>query len=198
MLYVRDKDAVTADHLANFLMRQPWCGALLASEAVAGIPGTLPLSLAGGEGPRAPELAMSFRWDSRPNGARYPGHAPSTGGAPGLGQHGSMSRHELRNILFARGPSFRQALKVEAPSGNTDLAPTILRILGLGFQSGAPMDGRVLEEALASESVPEPQHVTETHEAERPLEDGRVFRQAVTVSRVGTTTYVDQGNTLGS
>jgi hypothetical protein len=194
MLYVHDKDAATADHLAGFLMRQPWCGALLASEAVAPIPGTLPLSLAGGEGARAPELAMSFRWDSRPNGARYPGHAPSTGGAPGLGQHGSMSRHELRNILFARGPSFRRALKVEAPSGNTDLAPTILRILGL--EAGDPMDGRVLEEALAGGSASEPQGATETHEAERPLEDGRVFRQAVTVSRVGSTTYVDEGNAL--
>ena len=139
---------------------------------------------------------MSFRWDSQPNGAGYPGHAPSTGGAPGLGQHGSMSRHELRNVLFARGPSFRNALTVEAPSGNTDLAPTILRILGLGLQSGAPMDGRVLEEALAGGGASEPHQVTETHEAERPLEDGRVFRQAVTVSRVGNTTYVDQGNAL--
>ena len=196
MFYARDRDPVTADRLASFLMTQPWCGALLASEAVSGISGTLPLSLTGGDGPRAPELAMSFRWNSDPNGSGYPGHAPSTGGAPGLGQHGSMSRHELRNILFARGPSFRQGLRVEAPSGNTDLAPTILRILGV--ESRPPMDGRVLEESLAGGSPGEPAYTSETYEAVRvvPSSNGGTFRQQVGVSRVGGTTYVDHGNAL--
>ena len=198
MFYVHDRDAASTDRLAGFLMTQPWCGALLASEAVPGISGTLPLSLTGGEGPRAPELAMSFRWDSKPNNARYPGHAPSTGGAPGLGQHGSMSRHELRNILFARGPSFRQGRRVEAPSGNTDLAPTILRILSI--EPGLAMDGRVLEESLASGDPAEPVVISEIHEAERavPGSEGGTFRQEVGVSRVGETTYVDQGNALNS
>ena len=194
MFYVRDRDHVTADRLASFLMAQPWCGALLASEAVSGIPGTLPLSLTGGDGQRAPELAMSFRWDSKRNRSGYPGHAPSTGGAPGLGQHGSMSRHELRNILFARGPSFRQGLRVEAPSGNTDLAPTIFRILGI--DSGSPMDGRVLDESLVKGAPGEPGVTSETYEAERPVSssEGGTFRQQVGVSRVGNTTYVDDGN----
>ena len=97
-------DLATADRLSQWLMRQPWCGTITASSAVAGIPGCLPAALVGTEGPRAPELTMSFNWDSEPNGARYPGHAYSTSGAPGVGQHGSMSKHELNNVLFARGP----------------------------------------------------------------------------------------------
>ena len=41
-------------------------------------------------------------------------------------QPGSMSQHELRNVLFARGPSFKQGVKLDTPSRNTDLAPTVL------------------------------------------------------------------------
>ncbi len=109
-----------------------------------------------------------------------------------------MSRHELRNILFARGPSFRQGRRVEAPSGNTDLAPTILRILSI--EPGLAMDGRVLEESLASGDPAEPVVISEIHEAERavPGSEGGTFRQEVGVSRVGETTYVDQGNALNS
>ncbi|MCH7745239.1 MAG: alkaline phosphatase family protein, partial [Chloroflexi bacterium] len=73
--YVRDSDWAATDRLARWLMAQPWCGAILASQAVAGIAGTLPASLVGNEGERAPELAMSFRWDSTPNDAGFVGHA---------------------------------------------------------------------------------------------------------------------------
>ena len=136
----------TAVRLAEWLTAQPWCGALVASAAGGAIEGTLPASLIGLEGPRAPCLAMSFRWDSAPNDAGFAGHAYSTSLAPGLGQHGSMSPHETRNVLFARGPAFKQSATVTDPTGNVDLAPTILHLLGLS--GGETMHGRVLHEAL--------------------------------------------------
>ena len=134
---------------------------------------------------------MSFRWDSEVNAAGYAGHAYSTSLGPGQGQHGSMSRHETHNVLFARGPSFKQALTIDNPTGNIDLAPTISNILGLS--GGEGMDGRVLYEALRD--GPEPASVqwrTDTHEAQRIVEGG-VYRQHVKVSSVGHTTYVDEG-----
>ena len=137
---------------------------------------------------------MSFRWTSAPNSAGYPGHVYSTGGAPGRGQHGSMSRSELRNALFAWGPSFKQGVKLDTPSGNIDLAPTILRILGISGPDAIGMDGRVLEEALAN--GPDPAEVdwsTELHNTERRLSE-KVYRQQIKISRVGNTTYVDEGN----
>ena len=70
-------DMDTTDRLAAWLMAQPWCGALLASETAGEIEGTLPMSLSGGDGPRAPELSMSLRWDSRPNGAGYVPDSPT-------------------------------------------------------------------------------------------------------------------------
>ena len=189
LFYAHGKDAATVDRLAAFLMRQRWCGALMASDAIGQIEGTLPASLVGVEGPRAPDLAMSFRWDSRVSAAGYAGYAYSTGGAPELGQHGSMSRHEMRNCLFARGGSFKSGVRVESPTGNTDLAPTVLHLLGLG--GGGTMHGRVLREALADGDPVEWQ--TETRRAERRVESG-TYRQHITVSRVDETTYIDEGN----
>ena len=134
---------------------------------------------------------MSFQWDSRLNEAGIPGLAHSSGGAPGRGQHGSMSRHEMRSILFARGPSFKRGMAIDAPSGAIDLAPTILRILGIA--SGEPMDGRPLEEALnVGPSIHSVDWSTDVHTAERVVKGG-VYRQQITVSHVGTTTYVDSG-----
>ena len=127
------KDAGVAHALAEWLMQRPWCGALLASERVGRvgeIEGTLPLSLSGGDGPRGPDLAMSLGWDSRTNDAGYSGYAYSTGGRPGQGQHGSMSRHEMNNVLLARGPGFRRSARIQSPTGNTDLAPTIAKPIG--------------------------------------------------------------------
>ena len=182
--------ADVAQRLAEWLMGREWRGALLASERVGEIEGTLPLSLAGGDGPRGADLIMSFAWDSRPNSAGYSGFAHSAGGAPGLGQHGSMSRHEMNNVMLARGPSFERGARIASPTGNVDVAPTALRLLGL---SAPPrMDGRALAEALADGGEPI-EWSSETRVAERRLPSG-VYRQRIRISTVGTTSYIDEGS----
>ncbi|PKB70445.1 MAG: hypothetical protein BZY87_10515 [SAR202 cluster bacterium Io17-Chloro-G6] len=196
LFYTQPGKLATARRLAAWLMAQPWCGTVTASDAVAGIPGTLPASLVGNEGPRAPELTVSFNWDSSPNELGYQGKVYSTYGESGTGQHGSMSRHEIHGVMFASGPSFKSKLKLDTPSGNLDLAPTLLRLLGISRNWG--MHGRVLEEALAG--GPNPEDVdwsTEKHQAEHDL-GGETYRQQIKISRVGATTYVDEGNRLGA
>ena len=190
LFYAADNVPSTATRLAKWLMGQPWCGTLLASKASGEIEGTLPASLVGLEGPRAPALAMSFRWDSNVNAAGFAGHAYSTSLGPGQGQHGSMSRHETRNVFFARGPDFKQSASLDGPSGNVDIAPTILHLLGL--PGGESMHGRILAEVL----IGGPEIVdwlSETHEAEREISGGR-YAQDISLSRVGDTVYVDQGS----
>jgi arylsulfatase A-like enzyme len=107
-----------------------------------------------------------------------------------------MSRQELRNVLIAWGPSFKRRCTVLAPSGNTDLAPTVLRILGI--DNPVPMDGRVLEEALAGgPRVDRVDGSSELYNAER-RSGPRVYRQQIKLSLVGDTVYVDEGSsTLG-
>ena len=114
LFYVTGDIPGASERLAQWLMRQPWCGPLLASGAAGDIEGALPASLAGLDGPRAPALTMSFAWNSQVNASGYAGHAYSTSLGPGQGQHGSMSPHETRNVMFARGPSFRQSTIVDA------------------------------------------------------------------------------------
>ena len=133
---------------------------------------------------------MSFRWDSTPNAAGFAGHAPSTNLGPGRGQHGSMSPHETRNVFFARGPSLKQSVVVSTPTGNVDLAPTVLHLLNLPGDD--TMHGRVLHETLR-DGPNTAQWQTETHEAERSTPNGR-YLQTITVSQVGKTLYVDKGS----
>ena len=189
LLYVNDGSKEPAETLIAWLVAQPWCGPLFASERVGHPTGTLPMALLGCEGPRSPDLIMSFPWQSIVNSAGYAGHAPATGGAVGQGQHGSLSQHELRNTGLARGPSFKRETIIETPTGNIDLAPTILHLLGLEAE-GSAMDGRVLSEALegGSPAMAQDRH---THKAERPG-----FRQELQISAVGKTKYVDWGNRL--
>lgn len=188
LFYTRDR--TVSSRLAAHLMSQPWCGAMLASDAAGEIEGTLPMALAGCDGPRAPELAMSFAWDSEANDAGYDGYVYSSGGARGLGQHGSMSRHEMNNTLLARGPGFKSGKRITSPTGNVDITPTVLNLLGLPLPED--MDGRVIAEALVDgpDSV---ESTTDTHLAGREVLDG-VYRQGITLSKVGKTVYLDEGS----
>lgn len=188
----------SCERLARWLFAQPWCGAVLASDAAGPLPGTLPAALVGLEGPRAPELTLSFRWDGGVNAAGYRGRAYATNLGPGQGQHGSMSPYETRNVLLARGPGFRERAILDAPAGNADIAPTILHLLQ---RPGAEnMGGRVLYEALAGDAASAgdappgdtPSAVTETYQAELRLNGGR-YRQHIKVTRVGRALYVDEG-----
>ena len=190
LFYAPSDTETTTAQLAKWLTAQPWCGALVASEAAGDIPGSLPASLIGLEGPRAPSLTMSFRWDSVPNAAGFAGHAYSTNLGPGRGQHGSMSRHETRNVLFARGPDFKQSTTLDTPTGNVDLAPTILHLLHL--PGGEAMHGRILHETLTSGSDAVARH-TSTHDAQRKT-PADLYQQSITISKVGNTLYVDEGS----
>jgi arylsulfatase A-like enzyme len=99
----------------------------------------------------------------------------------------------MHNILIASGPDFRGREVDELPTGNTDLAPTILRILGI--KPPQKMDGRILSEAMVNGDPvtarlkPE----TKTTEAIKDLPTG-MWRQSLKISRVGSTIYLDEGN----
>ena len=192
LFYIPNEDRTIANRLAIWLMEQPWCGTVTVSQAVGDIPGTLPASLVGNEGPRAPSVTMSFRWNHTPNAPGYPGFAYSSGGTSGQGNHGSMSKQELRSVLFAVGPSFKRGVELETPSGIIDVAPTVLRILGI--TGDTKMEGRVLEEALAhGPDTSAIEWSKNVHSNEHKLGQS-VYRQQIMVSRVGNCTYVDEGN----
>ncbi len=188
LFYAHESDPNTVERLASWLAQQSWCGAMLAADRVGPVPGTIPARIGNIEGSRSPDLTVSFAWSSASNDAGYPGMTASAGGEVDVGTHGGMSRHELRNTLIARGPAFRRSTVVDTPTGNIDIAPTILHLMGL--PGGEEMDGRVLHEALADgDDAADLETSSTTRVAE--LDD---YRQVVTVTTVGTTTYLDEGN----
>jgi arylsulfatase A-like enzyme len=97
----------------------------------------------------------------------------------------------MHNTLVAAGPDFRHGQVDDLPTGNVDLAPTILRILGI--TSAQQSDGRILSEAMVNTNTltlkPEIQKI----EATKDLPAGS-WRQSLQILRVGSTTYLDEGN----
>lgn len=138
---------------------------------------------------RGPDLLLTFPWSSRPNAFGVPGSdlANVSGGAtPYFSDHGSMSPWNIRNTGLAWGVDFKKGVTVRTPTGNVDVAPTILSLLGLGEAGG--LDGRVLAEAL--EGGPDPEQVaveTRVHRVE-----AAAYRAAVQVTTVGGHRYVDK------
>lgn len=188
LFYVPDRNRDVVDRLATWLAQQPWAGALVGGDGDAGALGLLPGDAAGIAGERAPDIAMSLRWSPDPGANGFAGRSDATSGAPGQGTHGSGSPHELRSVLIAAGPSFRRGVASDLPSGNIDLAPTILALLGLA--TDVPFDGRVLAEAFrqGAPSGPPPRTSIE-HVVERATRAG-VLVQRLLLERVGATTYV--------
>ena len=139
--------------LAAFLRSKDWAGPLFSqggSGVEGSLPGTMSLGLAGCGGPRAPDLLMGFQW----GGGFLPGENRE-GALPGWGYssannkgsggtHGSCSPYELRNFMIACGPAFPAGARVDAPTGNIDLAPTILSLMGKKTPGG--LDGETLTE----------------------------------------------------
>jgi arylsulfatase A-like enzyme len=111
----------------------------------------------------------------------------------GEGTHATLSRFDMHNTLIAAGPDFHRGETDDLPTGNVDVAPTILHILGI--KASQEMDGRVLSEAMASDDqVPiAGKTETKTIEAKKDFPAGS-WRQSLRISRVGTTIYLDQGN----
>jgi arylsulfatase A-like enzyme len=170
--------------LVAWLREQPWCGPVFVRDdrwaELGGLAGALPVSTlwGGAVGPWVPDVQFSCAWDDEPNERGVPGRAYVTSPTgSSVTNHGSLCPRDMRNVLVLAVPGGAEGLRVEAPAGLTDVAPTVLRLLGL--DAPAHMQGRLLEEALTGR---EP-----SVEREPLLEDrwGILVRR-----RVGATSYV--------
>jgi arylsulfatase A-like enzyme len=144
----------------------------------------------------APDVAFSLRWTSDTNANGVPGIIISEAEGSNLtpaaqkATHASLSPFDMHNTLVAAGPDLRKGYVDETPTGNLDVAPTILKILGVN--PSRPMDGRVLSEALLSAKGPPPAVSRKTLQAETALPTGR-WNQTLAISEVAGVRYLDQG-----
>jgi predicted AlkP superfamily pyrophosphatase or phosphodiesterase len=189
LFYVEGRDAEVTRRLVEFLQRTDFAGVIFTREAM---PGTFRLDQAKIDSKDAPDVVMAFRWNEKKNQFGVPGmiDADWQRGA-GKGTHATLSRFDMHNTLIAAGPDFRHAKVTDLPSGNVDLAPTILRILGI--TPPQQLDGRILSEAMINIDAPTLKPETKTIEAAKDFLSG-TWRQSLQISRVGSTIYLGEGN----
>ena len=191
LFYVVGRDAMVTRHLVEFLQQSDFTGVIFTRQ---GLPGTFRLNEAKIDNPQAPDVVMAFRWNDSKNQFGTPGMIDADWQrAAGEGTHATLSRFDMHNMLVAAGPDFRSGQTDDLPTGNIDLSPTILHILGIKPPQG--MDGRVLSEAIVNVNHVPAGEKTEakTIEAKKDFPAGS-WRQSLRISRVGSTIYLDEGN----
>ncbi len=147
-IYVDGHDPDRIRAIVDLLWQQPTVGAMFTRGDGPGsitgtVPGTFSFDLIHWQHDRSGDIFVSPDWDSEANEFGYKGRT-MTGGIAG---HGSVSRWDIHNTLIAQGPAFKHGVRSDIASANPDVAPTVLRILGI--DPPASMTGRPLLEALA-------------------------------------------------
>src|SRR4030095_12113948 len=101
------------------------------------------------DNPHAPDAVMAFHWNDSTNQFGAAGMIDADWQRKaGEGTPASLSRFDMHNTRVAAGPVFRRGQTDDLPTGNVDLAPTILHILGI--KAPQEMDGRVLSGAMVN------------------------------------------------
>ena len=189
LFYVEGHDPEVTRRLVEFLQQTDFAGVIFTKEPM---PGTFNLSEAKIASRHAPDVVMAFRWDDSKNQFGVSGMIDADWQRKaGEGTHVTLSRFDMHNTLIAAGPDFQRGRMTDLPSGNVDLAPTILRILGI--TPPQQLDGRILSEAMTKIDMPALKPETKTTEATKDFPSGS-WRQSLQISRVGSTLYLDEGN----
>jgi len=186
--YVMDQVESVIHELVEFLQTTDFTGVIFSRLKIEG---TFPLeAVRMGTTNSAPDVVISLRWSADKNDNGVPGLITAMEGKKGKGTHGSLSAFDMRNTLIAAGPDFKQGFMSETPSGNIDVVPTILWILGV--KPAQRLDGRVLHEAFVSSGEATPKPVERKIEASR---DAGLFRwqQYLKFTTVGNAVYFDEG-----
>lgn len=187
-IFVIGKSREVIQKIVDLLQAGNFAGPIFTREGLAG---TFTLANGRFDTAEAPDVVFSFRWSPGANKYGTPGLIFGEGKRPGFGTHGTLSPFDVRNTLVATGPDLRAGFRNELPTGNIDVVPTILAILGLEQPGGC--DGRVLVEALQGVEFKPPAPQTRRVEAKRPLAGG-TWMQYLKVTAFGDKLYFDEGN----
>jgi arylsulfatase A-like enzyme len=188
LFYVIEHDRDVAARLVEWLQRSDFAGVIFAREKFEG---TFPLETVRANTAEAPDVMVALRWNKNPNRFGVAGQIiTDSARGPGEGSHTTLSEFDVHNTLIVAGPDFRERLATTLPSSNVDIAPTVLRILGI--EPPQKFDGRVLIEGM-EERAAKIDALTKTIQAARKFPSGE-WQQYLRVSLVGETVYIDEGN----
>jgi arylsulfatase A-like enzyme len=194
LLYVTGHDAATITKVVELLQQSDFAGPIFTRDS---LPGTFALSTVHVDSPYAPDVFFSFRWNNDKNAFGAPGSIVSES-KTGLGMHGSLGKFDVHNTLVAGGPDIRPGYRDEFPTGNIDVAATVLHLLQVNDPAG--LDGRILTEALAGTPPPTEKPTTKRLETAHDittgliLKDHHTWRQYLQTTTFAGRTYFDEGN----
>ncbi len=190
MLYVIGHDKKVISQVVKYLQEWSYTGVLFTRQAMEG---TFTLAQAHIDAPNPPDVIISMRWNADKNDVGTPGMLTSDlcPYGPGQGMHGSLSAFDMHNTFVAAGPDFHAGIVDHLPTGNVDIAPTALWILGV--KQPKTMDGRVVSEALTLPEAKiksfEPNHLEASRELEKVT-----WHQYLNLTEVNGVVYYDEGN----
>jgi arylsulfatase A-like enzyme len=189
--YVGGHDREEVRKIAAWAQTQPWAGVVFSKIPIEG---TFALEDAKINSPEAPDLVVSMRWTLGLSKTGAPGLIFADGSAYGIGggNHASLCPTEMHNTLVAAGPDFKPGIHDILPTGNIDVAPTVLWLLGFPDEA-LRRDGRVLGEALRVRAPTLKDYQTYRLTATRPTAGGH-WEQYLLVSEVNGVRYLDEGN----
>lgn len=188
-IYVRDGDARTVRVIVEGLQATDGVGAIFTEASRPGsveghVAGTLSFDVARWRHARGAQILYSPDWSDAANTHGVRG----TVRAGGVAGHGSSSPWDIHNTLIAAGPDIAPGRTIDVPTGNVDLMPTMLTLLGL--EVPASVQGRVLREAFARASDRGETPVVSAREHTARRADGRYAVTAhEAIVRVGAREY---------
>ncbi|MDO9709279.1 alkaline phosphatase family protein [Paracraurococcus lichenis] len=150
------RDAALAPQVADWLAAQAWAGPLLARDPAILPPGrAFPLAALGSAHARSADLVVTFAGGEGPDAWGLPGTAGfDTPDVPeGGGMHGGLHRAELATVLVMQGGPVRAGAVAQEAADLTDIAPTVLHMLGMPTEG---MEGRPLRAAFDAAADAEP------------------------------------------
>jgi hypothetical protein len=192
MIYLERDDPALLTRVVTALQRDPEAGNIYTRPLYPGsshgvVPGTLSTGVVQWDHQHAADVLVSPMWSDARNRFGYAGTSARSGRH--AASHGSDSPYDLQIRLVAAGPDIKRGVRSRVPTGNVDLAPTVLHLLGIEPPPG--MNGRIMHELLRAGPAPGKVRVHHrTHRAAVSLEDGLRYEAELDTVEVGSTVYL--------
>ena len=146
-IYVNKNKAEMIPKIVSLLQQTAWIGPIFTrgqndSSIEGWVPGTLSYKTIMWDHNRASDILTSGNWSHESNEFGFKGMVF----LPGVAGHNSTSPYDIRSTFIATGPDIKTQTVSIVPSGNIDIVPTTLNLLGVRIPE--VMDGRAMTEIL--------------------------------------------------
>ncbi len=187
-LYITGHSPAVLQKCVDLLQASEFAGPIFTA---AGLPGTFTFQTARLDSDHSPDLTFSFRWIKGDNKHGTPGLIWGEAKRAGGGTHGTLGPTDVHNTLVAAGPDLRPGFRNTLPTGNIDVAPTLLHLLGINPPD--QRDGRILTEAIVGLDAPLAKPITQRIEAQRTIGTTN-WKQYIQTTTLDHSVYFDHGN----